>query len=360
MIDLSPFFAAPPFAWQRAEKSLRLVEALRQLQAHHEAACPPYRRLSRLLGGGAPCESVEAFPYLPVRLFKMRDLRSIGPDEVVKTMTSSGTTGQALSQVVLDKETAMAQTRAFAHIMKDFIGGKRLPMVIIDSKSVVKDPTTFSARAAGILGFSNFGYDHLYVLNDDMELDTERLLAHVEKHRNERVFFFGFTFVIWQHFCEALQRRSIRLDLDDALVIHGGGWKKLDEQSISGEVFKERLQSVCGRNTRVHNFYGMVEQTGSVYPECEYGRLHASNFSQVVVRDPLTFEPVAQGRRGVIETVSVLPWSYPGHALLTEDMGEILGEDDCGCGRKGRYFAVHGRLPEAELRGCSDTYALDQ
>ncbi len=104
----------------------------------------------------------------------------------------------------------------------------------------------------------------------------------------------------------------------------------------------------------------MVEQTGSVYPECEYGRLHASNFSQVVVRDPLTFEPLTQGRRGVIETVSVLPWSYPGTALLTEDLGEILGEDDCGCGRKGRYFAVHGRLPEAELRGCSDTYALDQ
>ncbi len=64
----------------------------------------------------------------------------------------------------------MAQTRAFAHIMKDFIGSKRLPMVIIDSKSVVKDPQTFSARAAGILGFSNFGYDHLYVLNDNMEL----------------------------------------------------------------------------------------------------------------------------------------------------------------------------------------------
>ena len=88
--------------------------------------------------------------------------------------------------------------------------------------------------------------------------------------------------------------------------------------------------------------------------------LHASNFSQVVVRDPLTFEPLTQGRRGVIETVSVLPWSYPGQRLLTEDLGEMLGEDDCGCGRKGRYFAVHGRLPEAELRGCSDTYALDQ
>jgi hypothetical protein len=360
MIDLSTFFAVPPFAWGHAEKASRLLEALKGLRAHHEAACPQYRRLSHLLGGRAEPASVEAFPFLPVRLFKMRVLRSIGPEQVLKTMTSSGTTGQALSKIVLDKETAMMQTRAFAHIMKDVIGNKRLPMVIIDSKSVLKDRKTSSARAAGILGFSNFGYDHLYVLKDDMDLDSEGLLVHLEKHCNEPILFFGFTFMIWQHFCETLERRAICLDLDEALVVHGGGWKKLDERSVSNEVFKDRLKTVCGRSTRVHNFYGMVEQTGSVYVECEHGHLHASNFSQVVIRDPISFEPVAGGRRGVIETMSVLPWSYPGHALLTEDIGEMLGEDDCACGRKGRYFAVHGRLPEAELRGCSDTYALDQ
>ena len=52
----------------------------------------------------------------------------------------------------------------------------------------------------------------------------------------------------------------------------------------------------------------------------------------------------------------MLPTSYPGHVLLTEDEGEILGEDDCPCGRKGKYFKIYGRIKNAEVRGCSDTY----
>ena len=63
------------------------------------------------------------------------------------------------------------------------------------------------------------------------------------------------------------------------------------------------------------------------------------------------------GETGIIEVVSVLPKSYPGHVLLTEDEGVILGEDDCPCGRKGKYFEVRGRMAKAEVRGCSDTFS---
>jgi hypothetical protein len=59
----------------------------------------------------------------------------------------------------------------------------------------------------------------------------------------------------------------------------------------------------------------------------------------------------------LIQTFSILPRSYPGNSLLTEDIGVIVGEDDCSCGRNGKYFLVEGRLPTAELRGCSDTFA---
>ena len=61
--------------------------------------------------------------------------------------------------------------------------------------------------------------------------------------------------------------------------------------------------------------------------------------------------------KGLIEVVSSIPKSYPGHVLLTEDEGILLGEDDCPCGRKGKYFNVLGRIKNAEIRGCSDTYA---
>jgi hypothetical protein len=55
--------------------------------------------------------------------------------------------------------------------------------------------------------------------------------------------------------------------------------------------------------------------------------------------------------------LSILPNSYPGHSLLTEDEGVLIGEDDCMCGRLGKYFKIVGRLKNAEIRGCSDTYA---
>ena len=64
------------------------------------------------------------------------------------------------------------------------------------------------------------------------------------------------------------------------------------------------------------------------------------------------------GEKGIIQVVSVLPESYPGHVLLTEDEGIILGEDDCPCGRMGKYFKIEGRIKDAEIRGCSDTYAM--
>lgn len=356
MHDLSNFFAVQPFAWNSAEKFTTLLTVLQSLTHHHQTNCPEYLRLSTMLSHNQQYTNIEDLPYLPVRLFKIYALLSINKKSIFKTLTSSGTSGQAVSKIYLDQYTSQIQTKALTHISKDFIGGKRLPMVILDCKSVLKNPLSFSARGAGIMGFSTFGYDHFYAFNDNMELDRAGLLAFVDKHQSATVLFFGFTFMIWQYFCNVFTSSQLPLGLTNAIVIHGGGWKKLIEQAVTNDRFKNRLKEICGTNTRVHNFYGMVEQTGSIYMECENGHLHSSNFSHIVIRDPISLQQLPIGKIGLIETISVLPWSYPGHILLTEDLGEWLGEDDCSCGRKGRYFMVHGRVPQAEARGCSDTY----
>ena len=116
------------------------------------------------------------------------------------------------------------------------------------------------------------------------------------------------------------------------------------------------MTDACGLSD-VHDYYGMVEQTGCVYMQCEHGHLHASNFSDVLIRRSGDFSLAERGERGIVQVVSVLPLSYPGHSLLTEDEGAVIGEDDCPCGRKGKYFKIFGRLKNAEIRGCSDTYA---
>lgn len=356
-MDYTEILQLEPYDVGREDKRRLLTEKLTELTALHAEKCLPYARMLRTVGyDAAHIDSYEDLPFLPVRLFKEMELLSVEKSEVFKTMTSSGTTGQAVSRIFLDRVTAANQQKTLAKIVSSFTGSARMPMLIIDCPSVVKERTKFSARGAGILGFSIFGADRTYALTDDMELDLDSVKAFLERHKEQRILLFGFTFMIWQHFYRELLKLKEALDLSNGILIHGGGWKKLASEAVSPEEFHRRLEDVCGLHD-IHDYYGMVEQTGCIYMECSCGHLHASTYSDVITRRASDFSVCDIGEKGIIQVVSMLPESYPGHSLLTEDEGVILGEDDCPCGRKGKYFKVLGRLPQAEIRGCSDTYA---
>lgn len=344
-----------PYDLHRQAKQAALLQRLNELTEHHLNHCEDYRSMVIKSGGHAEASSIEEVPYIPVQLFKMMDLMSIPREKVVKVLTSSGTSGQ-VSKIYLDKDTAVSQTKALVEVMGPLLGTQRMPMVIIDTSSVLKDRRSFSARGAGIIGFSNFGRNHFYALQEDMSVDWEGLESFLEEHKGRTILWFGFTYIIWQHFYTAARAQGRRLDLGDSMVIHGGGWKKLQDQSISSEQFRHLLKEQFGFE-RIHNYYGMVEQVGSIFVECSFGHFHTPNFADIVIRDMMTFEPLPYGKQGLVQVLSTLPVSYPGHSLLTEDMGTVLGEDNCPCGWKGKYFVIAGRIPRAELRGCSDTYA---
>jgi len=356
MMDLNTLLERQPFSLEQAQKVPIFSSMLSSLTAHHYRRCAPYKKiLDGLSINPDKTLSVIDTPFLPVRLFKSFDLLSIASDDIQKTMTSSGTTGQSVSKIFLDKITAGNQTKVLAKIVSDLIGPKRLPMLIIDSKETVTNRSIFSARGAGILGFSLFGRGVTYALDANMQLDLAAVEAFAERHQGSPVFIFGFTSIIYQHFVKALQSRNKRLDLHKAILLHGGGWKKLTDIAVDNDAYKKTLHEVAGL-TNVHNYYGMVEQTGSIFTECTAGHLHASIFSDIIVRRA-DFSPAAFGEDGLVQLVSLLPQSYPGHSILTEDIGVLLGEDDCSCGRLGRHFRIHGRAQQAEVRGCSDTYA---
>jgi phenylacetate-coenzyme A ligase PaaK-like adenylate-forming protein len=354
--DFGKWLDYGPYSLKSTLKRAALLESMRLLTQWHIDRCENYRWLVEALPFGYPnLERLEDVPFLPVRLFKEFELLSIPRTEIFKTMTSSGTSGQQVSKVFLDRSTAALQSKVLSRLMKDLLGKKRLPMLVLDSPSVLTDRSAFSARGAGILGFSMFGLDVTYALKDDMQLDIEALESFVRRHQDGPIFLFGFTYMIWQYLVTPLLNSGLRLLLDRGILLHGGGWKKLVDHMVDNHTFKRALHDVLGL-TRVVNYYGMVEQTGALYMECEFGHLHAPVYCDVIVRRVRDFEPASHGEEGIIEALSMLPRSYPGHALLTEDRGTILGEDDCPCGRFGKYFQVHGRLAHAEVRGCSDTH----
>ncbi len=348
-----------PYSLSKDEKNRILTERLKELTKLHKENCEEYSRiLDSISFDLEKVDNYENLPFLPVRLFKELELRSVPKEEVVKTMTSSGTSGQAVSKIYLDRTTSSNQQKTMVKIVSDYTGSGRMPMIILDCPSVVKNRLMFSARGAGILGFSIFGAKKIYALDDDMNLNVEALKEFLEKYKGQKILLFGFTFMVWKHFYKEMVRLKdeVSFDLSNGILIHGGGWKKLVNEAVSPEEFHRRLKDICGLDS-IHDYYGMVEQTGCIYMQCECGHLHASIFSDVIIRKPEDFSICKKGERGIIQVVSAIPESYPGHSLLTEDEGEILGEDDCPCGRKGKYFKIYGRLKNAEIRGCSDTYA---
>jgi phenylacetate-coenzyme A ligase PaaK-like adenylate-forming protein len=345
-----------PYSLNKAEKEELFSSFLSDLSEYHYAHCTPYQRIMNGIGFDPQSKhSSTDMPFLPVQLFKTNELRSASGGNNVKTLSSSGTSGHHKSRVYLDRENAANQTKVLIKIASSFIGSKRMPMIIIDSENTINDRTHLSANAAGVLGFSVLGSKRAYVLNEEMELKIELLHSFLNQHQGERVLLFGFTFKVFHSFYKALLKLETKPDLSNAVLIHGGGWKKLERESVSSAEFRNKLNEVCGIR-QVHDYYGMAEQMGSVYMECESGHYHASVFSDIIIRRALDFSVADIGEEGIIQVLSLLPKSYPGHSLLTDDTGILLGEDDCSCHRKGKYFKITGRLKNAELKGCSDSY----
>ncbi|MGE5475858.1 MAG: acyl-protein synthetase [Bacteroidales bacterium] len=354
---MTDILAAAPYALPQPAKDAALLAGLAELTAHHRAHCPPYARILDALGAPEQFGRVEDIPVLPVSLFKTHELASVPADQVFKTVTSSGTTGQAVSRIRLDRDTVARQTRALATIMTTLLGPERLPMVVVDSAALLRDRNAFNARAAGVLGMMTFGRQHFFALDDDLRLDRDGLAAFLEKHAGRRVLLFGFTWIVWKHFAPAVAEAGLRFD--DAILVHSGGWKRLQDEAVDNAAFQARVAAQTGITT-IRNFYGMAEQVGSVFVEGEDGLLYPPTFADVIVRDPVTLAPLPPGQTGLLQVVSLVPRSYPGHSLLTEDLGVVEHVDGGAPARCGKGFRVLGRLPKAELRGCSDVAAATE
>jgi hypothetical protein len=353
-MKVDDFLSIPQFSLHQAEKDDLMLELMKTLHDHHLVNSLGYKEIfKRVFRNEVNFNSIKDLPFLPVSAFKNHKLLSVEDGDIFKVLTSSGTTGQSVSKIYLDKDTARLQSVALSKIIAHVVGPRRLPMLIIDSKAVYENKSSFSARGAGILGIAPFGKDHTYVLNENFEPDEKVLENFLEKYNGQRIFIFGFTFMVWQF----LQKANFgkKYDLSNAILMHSGGWKKLVEMAVDNQTFRQTLKEKFNL-IHIYNYYGMVEQVGSVFMENKNGYLHAPNFADVIIRNPIDFSVQPIGEPGLIQVLSVLPKSYPGHSLLTEDIGVLEGIDDSPEGWKGKYFRILGRAKKAELRGCSDTF----
>lgn len=355
---IETFHSLEPYSLRKDEKDALILSEIKELTLYHRTHCEKYRNILDAMGVDddyiETVKKISDIPYMPVRLFKETDIKSIPDDEVFKIMKSSGTTGKP-SKIYLDKYNAILQQKVMLRILGNYIGNKRLPMMIIDTPTVIKDRRMFSARGATIIGLDFAARSKTFVVNDDMSLNVAAITEFLSEYGQSKFLIFGLTYMVWESLFNEIERNDLKLDMSNGYLLTGGGWKKLINEAVSSEQFKQRGRNLCNIQTFMDH-YGMTEQSGCIYVECEYGHLHTSIYSDFIPRRQDDFAECEVGEKGIIQVLSVLPRSYPGHSILTEDEGMIVGCDDCPCGRKGKYVKILGRIKNAEIRGCSDAY----
>lgn len=348
-----------PYKYPQEEKQEIFLEAMQEAFNFHHDNCKFFRELCEQQGKSSEISDINDLPYMHVDVFKEVHPISVSDENIVKKVESSATTTGIPSKMRLDDKTVKRQRKALSKIMASYIGSERRPFLIIDSKSTLKSKDmTRSSRSTGILGMLQFANGYEFLLEENLELD-EKVIEESLESLEEPPVIFGFTFMIYK-FIEKIRENSDLKeeisDIDDATIVHTGGWKKLQDRAIEKKEFNKQVAEIFGtKPEKVIDMYGMTEQLGAVYPDCSEGYKHVPVYSDIVIRDENTLEPRGMGETGFIQLLSPIPKSYPGISLLSDDLGEIVGEDDCPCGRKGKYFVFKERSPDTEIKGCGDT-----
>lgn len=305
--------------------------------------------------------TIEEIPPVSVSVFKELGfkLNSVPQEELTLTLQSSATSGVP-STVVIDKETSKRQAKAMIKVVGEFIGKERKPFLIMDIDPRSSYKKLLGARFAAVTGYLRFANKTGYFLKADENnvsyIDVDGIQDYLRRLDNDKpVVVFGFTYILYQYVLQSIERAEASIHLPrGSKIIHIGGWKKLESEKIDKHLFNERLSKCFGINPDdVIDIYGFTEQMGLNYPDCECGWKHTSSYVRVLVRDVITHEVLPAGKEGLLEFITPLPHSYPGNAVLTDDLG-VIDEATCTQGRTGTRFKIVGRMKKAEVRGCGD------
>ena len=302
------------------------------LTKRHVAGCSFYRALFD--GQDVDGFEIDKIPYLPVDLFKYSALRSSTSNPTIE-LESSGTSGRR-SRISLTRADSLRQIKALRHLFHQYIDKDIFDLGFFPAANDRQDSMT--ASKAAVRGFSQFTQNPL--LYDDIG-------EHSVKGKN--VLVFGFTADIYE-LCKRIDREIFN-DASRIVVLFGGGWKRLEAKRVSESKFCQSIRNSFGRQVIIKEYYGLIEQVGSIYFKCgTEGRFHGNEFCQSVGRDEKL--NMVQNGPGLIQTMSLVPYDYPGHNILTGDVG-VFFDDVCSCGQIGG-FLIKGRLTKLQLRGCSD------
>lgn len=318
--------------------------------AHQFEACAPYRALCRARGvTPGSVERWQDVPAVPATAFKHLDLLSAeAPPEAV--FRTSGTTRGAEARgrhlvPRLSLYRASLRPNFSAHLLPE---GEALPLLSLIPAPAALPDSSLSAMVGEVA--DTFAEGVTWLSDPERGPDADALLAAAasleEGARPALVVGTAFALV---HLLDALRASGRRARLPEGTRLMETGGFKGRSRSVSREELYAGVRDLLGVPVhRIVNEYGMTELLSQLYEPVlregpEAPRRHVPPpWLRVRALDPITLEPVEEGRPGLLAFFDLANAGSVAH-VLTEDVGTVTGA--------GVHLA--GRAHGAEPRGCS-------
>ena len=300
-----------------------------QLFARQYALVAPYRRLCDASGatpGAVRCW--QDIPAVPAAAFKAFDLSSVPINDSRAVFHSSGTTGGEASRHYFDADGLTLYETSLRAGFRDALPNcpPRLWALMPNTEAA---PNSSLSHMLGALGAERFYWDNDAVLSSALNAVTEPVAL------------FGTAFAFVQLFDGISGNWRVP---EGSIVIETGGFK-----GRSREVPREELYGLFETRLGVplincHSEYGMSEMASQFYGCGLDSEKRGPHWVRTRTIDPLTGEDSVPGAPGLLRHYDLANWNSV-QALQTQDLGTLTPSG----------FLLHGRAPNADVRGCSLT-----
>lgn len=287
--------------------------------------CAPYAEYLALMGCDPKrVECIEEIPFLPIRLFKHREIYC-GTEKPEVVFTSSATTGMTPSRHPM--ASLALYEEAFTEAFRRFYGEPAqwslyalLPNYLQREGSSLVYMADRLIHACGSGGFYLDQYEQLIA---DMASDPKPKIL------------LGVSYALW----DLVERHAPKLT--STIVMETGGMKGHREE-LPKEAFHRILCEGFGVEA-IHSEYGMAELTSQAYSKGQ-NRFYCPPWMRVLVRDVNDPKAISDAKgRGGLNIIDLANY-YSCAFLQTEDVG-IRHSDGS--------FEIEGRIDHSEIRGCN-------
>jgi phenylacetate-coenzyme A ligase PaaK-like adenylate-forming protein len=339
------------------------ADALRENARYHKDNCPEYKdildQFNFDLESIQSIKDIKNLPFIPTVYFKRHNLQSIPNHKMIIKATSSGTSSGLKSNVGMRLSDLY---RGFWMILRLFRyhklwSFKRVNYFIFGYEPTKHTNVVIMKSANGFTHVTRTKKKYYAIKYDeetkDFKVDLQYMkqgLMKAAKQRNpiRTIGFPAYTYFLLKE----MKEEGIFLQMPKgSKVTIGGGWKQFYTEKVDKPDFYALVEEVLGiKEENIVEFFGAVEHP-VVFPDCSHHHLHVPIYSRVIIRDPENFEPLENGKIGLVNLLSPLNQTTPLTSVMTDDLGIL--HDHCECGNKAPWLEIIGRVGIKDIATCA-------